>query len=321
MPSLTRRSLGLSALALAAATLPFPGLPLAARAATPLRIGYQKNGALVILRQQKRLDGLGFAVEWHEFASGPPLLEAVNAGAVDFGATGDTPPIFAQAAGADFVYVGAQPVAGANQAILVPRNSPIRGLADLKGKRIAYTKGSSAHNVIVSALVSVGLTPADIQSVFLQPPEAAAAFRNGALDAWVIWDPFLAIAEADPATRVLATAEGIAPTNSFFLARRSYAEQHPAVILAMLDAINGAADWARGHPAELADIMAEVTGVPLAVQRVAAPRGVYATQPLDATIIGRQQAIADSFASLRIIPAPIDIRAAVWTPPTAGAPL
>ena len=250
-----------------------------------------------------------------EFSSGPPILEALNAGAIDFCATGDTPPIFAQAAGAALVYVGGQPSPGTNSAILVKQDLPIHSIADLRGKRVAYTKGSSAHNFVVRALASAGMTPADIQSVWLQPPEAGAAFRSGALDAWVIWDPFFAIAAAEPGTRVLTTALGVAPSNSFFLARRAFADQNPALILSTLDAINAAADWAHSHPNDLASVMAQVTGVPLAAEKVAAPRGVYAVQPMDEKIIAQQQAIADSFAALKIIPARIDIRSAVWNPP------
>ncbi len=303
---LTRRSLGAAALALS--------LPRFARAAGRVRIGYQKNGALVIVRQQRRLDPLGLAVEWVEFTSGPPLLEALNARAIDFGATGDTPPIFAQAAGADLLYVGGQPIAGANEALLVRADSPIRTLADLRGKRVAFTKGSSAHNMVVQALARAGLKPADIQPVNLQPPDAGAAFRSGALDAWAVWDPFFAMAELEPTTRVLTTAEGVAPSNSFFLASRSFTEREPGTVLALLDAINGAAGWASANPEALAATLASVTGVPLAAQRIAAPRGVYAVQPMDEAIIARQQAIADTFAALRLIPARVDVRAAAWRP-------
>ena len=303
---LTRRGLGGAALALS--------LPSLARAAGRVRIGYQKNGALAVMRQQRRLEAQGLAAEWVEFSSGPPLLEALNARAVDFGATGDTPPIFAQAAGSDLLYVGGQPVAGANQAVLVPASSPIRALVDLRGKRVAFTKGSSAHNMVVQVLARAGLKPADIQQVNLQPPDAGAAFRTGALDAWAVWDPFFAIAELEPTTRVLTTAEGVAPSNSFFLASRAFTEREPGTVLALLDAINATADWARANPEELAQTLAGITGVPLAAQRVSALRGVYTVQPMDEAIIARQQSIADTFAELRVIPSRIDVRAAVWRP-------
>ena len=312
MMQLNRRA-ALLGLGLAAAALP-------ARAAHgALRIGYQKNGSLVILRRQGTLEALfgpkGVAVTWVEFTSGPPLLEALNAGAVDFGATGDTPPIFAQAAGADLAYVGAQPVLGDNQAIIVREGGPVRTLADLRGRQVAYTRGSSAHNVVVQALAKAGLQPSDIQSVPLQPADAGAAFRTGAIDAWAIWDPFLAIAQQDPATRVLAQATEVAPSNSFFLARRAWAASAPEQVAALLDAINGAAAWAAANPDALADLMTQLTGVPLAAQRVAAPRGVYAVQPMNDTVIAQQQGIADTFARLRIIPARIDVRQALWVPP------
>lgn len=307
-----RRALaGLLALPLAA--------PRVARAAGSVRIGYQKNGSLVLIRQQRRLEAIGLAAEWVEFQSGPPILEALNAGAIDFGATGDTPPIFAQAAGAALLYVGGQPVDGRSSGLLVPRESPIASLADLRGRRVAFTKGSSAHNFVVRALASAGLKPSDIQHVNLQPPDAAAAFRSGALDAWAIWDPFFAIAELEPTTRVLTTAQGVAPSNSFFLASARFAATQPGTIATLLEAINDVAGWAAANPEALATSLAEVTGVPLAAQRVAAPRGVYAVQRIDAAIIAQQQAIADSFAALRIIPARIDIRQAVWSGATAPA--
>ena len=302
-----------------------PALSHRARAGQTLRIGYQKNGALVILRRQATLEALfaplGVTISYVEFNSGPPLLEALGANAVDFGATGDTPPIFAQAAGVDLVYVGAQPVRGNNQAIIVRDGGPVKTLADLKGRKLAYTRGSSAHNVVVKALARAGLTPSDIQTVALQPPDAIAAFRNGSIDAWAIWDPFLAIAQQDPATKVLVQGIDVAPSNSFFLASRAWAERSPGQVQTLLDAINGAAAWAVSHPDELAGLMAQVTGVPIEAQRVAAPRGVYAVQKLDAGIIAQQQEIADTFARLKIIPAPIDIRKLVWTPPTTRAAL
>ena len=295
------------------------GAAASAQAADPLRIGYQKYGSLVILRSQATLEALfgprGIGVRWVEFPTGPSLLEALNAGAVDFGATGDTPPIFAQAAGADLLYVGAQPLRRDAQAMIVRDGSPVRTLFDLRGRRVAFTRGSSAHNVVVKALLSAGLTLADIQPVPLQPADAAAAFRSGAVDAWAIWDPFLAIAQQDPATRVLVQAADVAPSNSFFLARREWVEQSPAQVATLLDAINGAAAWAEANPERLAGLMAEVTGVPIEAQRVAAPRGVYAVQPFDATILAQQQDIADTFARLRIIPAPIDVRRVVWVRP------
>jgi aliphatic sulfonates family ABC transporter substrate-binding protein len=293
---------------------PLLGLAGRARAADEVRIGYQKNGSLVILRQQRTLEARGLAVRWVEFQSGPPLLEALNAGAIDFGATGDTPPVFAQAAGVDFVYAGYQPITGRNNAVLVKRGGPIAAPADLRGRRVAVTKGSSAHYVLVKALASAGLGFADIKPTYLQPADAGPAFRSGAVDAWTIWDPFYAIAERDPETRVLMNGE-VAPSSSFFLARRLWAEQRPDVLLDLLRAINGAARWSETHQEDLARIMAEVTGVDIAAQRVAAARGSYRVGIMDAAGIRQQQEVADTFRALGAIPAPVDVRKVVWTPP------
>ncbi len=313
---LTRRAFGRTlargfGLSLGALALP----ALAQAASAPARIGYQKSGSLVLVRQQDLLRPSGVAAEWVEFPSGPPLLEALAAGAVDFGATGDTPAIFAQAAGTDLLYVGAQPTSGASEAILVPATSAVRTVAELRGKRVAFTRGSSAHAAVLLNLAAAGLTMADVQPVALQPPDAAAAFRSGAVDAWAIWDPFFAMAQLEPTTRVLITDEVAAPSNSFFLASRRFAERQPQAVLALLDAINSAAAWAQGHPEELAGVMAKVTGVPLAAERVAAPRGVYTVRRMDDAIVVRQQHIADLFAQARIIPTKIDVRSIVWTPP------
>src|SRR4051794_41050539 len=163
-----------------------------------IRIGYQKTGVLVIARQRATLEKhfapQGIDVKWVEFSSGPPMMEAMNVGSVDYGAVGDSPPVFAQAAGAAIVYAAGQPITN-GQGILVPKDSPIRSIADLKGKRIGFTKGSSAHNVMVQTLEKAGLTYADITPVYLTPPDAGPAFANGSIDAWAIWDPYFAIGE------------------------------------------------------------------------------------------------------------------------------
>jgi sulfonate transport system substrate-binding protein len=108
--------------------------------AKTLRIGYQKYGNFVLLRArgtlEKRLAAQGTSVQWLEFPAGPQLLEGLNAGAVDVGTVGETPPIFAQAAGVDFVYIASEPPAPRGEALVVPHDSPIRTDADLRGKKV-----------------------------------------------------------------------------------------------------------------------------------------------------------------------------------------
>lgn len=287
--------------------------------AREFRIGYQKSGGLVIARRQeaieKRLAPRGIKVSYIEFQSGPPLLEALNLGAIDFGTTGDTPPIFAQAARADLLYVATIPSPGAGSAILVRRDSPIRSLADLKGRSIAFTKGSSAHNFTVNAVKKAGLAWNDVKPVHLSPADAGAAFANGSVDAWAIWDPFYAIAEKTQDARVLTTAEGIVETNSFYLANGSFAKANPGTLREVIAELTRVADWATAHTDEVAKALAEVTGVALEHQQRAVARTRYAVTPVTEDVIRSQQAIADEFHRLGLIPRPITVRDAVWAPP------
>jgi sulfonate transport system substrate-binding protein len=283
------------------------------------RIGYQKSGVLVIARQQgvieRRLGKLGIAVKWVEFSSGPPLLEAMNAGSLELGATGDAPPIFAQAAGAAIVYVAGAPINN-GQAIIVKRDSSIRSLADLKGKRVAFTKGSSAHNITIAALEKAGLGYTDITPAYLSPADAAAAFSRDSIDAWTIWDPFLAIAEKTQGARVVAESADVAKTFSFYLANRDFAARYPKVVNEALDGLAEAANWAENNRGEVAKALAAVTGVSLEAQTIAANRASFPFGPVTPEIIASQQAIADRFHKLGLIPRAIIVREAVWTAPS-----
>ena len=283
-----------------------------------IRIGYQKNGVLVIARQRAALEQhftpQGIDVKWIEFSSGPPMLEAMNVGSVDYGAVGDTPPIFAQAAGANLVYAAGEPIITGHQGILVPANSPIRSLADLKGKRVGFTKGSSAHNVIVVALEKAGLSYADITPVYLTPPDAGPAFANGSIDAWSIWDPYFAIGEVKQNGRILVTSSDIARTNSFFIANRDFARDHGAALQQIIDVTSATAKWAEAHRDEVAKSLSVITGIPLDIQTVAASRESFLMGPITDEVIATQQGVADRFYRLGLIPKPIVVRDAVWKP-------
>ncbi|HXY99665.1 MAG TPA: aliphatic sulfonate ABC transporter substrate-binding protein [Stellaceae bacterium] len=304
------------------APLALMALASVARAEDVLRIGYQKSGTLAVLKGKPelapRLAALGVSIRWVEFPSGPPLLEAINAGSIDFGYTGDAPPIFAQAAGGRVVYVGYLPSPGASQAILVRKDAPIATVADLRGKRVAVTKGSSAHNFLVKALAGAALAYEDVEPAYLQPPDAAAAFRNGSVDAWAIWDPFFAQIEQSGTVRVLITAEQVAPSNAFFLAARDYAGAHAAIMLAAIDDIDAVSRWSQAHQTEVAAIIATLTGVDLAAEKVALARSDYGVALLTEAVIAQQQEIADTFHKLGLLPHAIEVRKAVWTPPIAA---
>jgi sulfonate transport system substrate-binding protein len=282
-----------------------------------VRIGYQKNGVLVITRQQAALEAhfapKGIAVKWVEFSSGPPMLEAMNVGSVDYGAVGDAPPIFAQSAGAAIVYAAGQPVTN-GQGILVPKNSPIRSIADLKGKRVGFTRGSSAHSVVMQALEKTGLTYADITPVYLTPPDGGPAFGNGSIDAWAVWDPYFAIGEVRQNGRILINASDIIKNNAFFIANSAFARNQGAVLQQIIDVTAATAVWAEAHRDEVAKSLSAVTGVPLDIQTVAANRASFAIGPITNDIVATQQDVADHFFKIGLIPRPVSIKDALWKP-------
>jgi sulfonate transport system substrate-binding protein len=311
---ISRRSfVGTSAVA---ALLGLASVPALAETSKQIRIGYQKNGVLVIARQQAALEqhfqASGIAISWIDFPSGPPMLEAMNAGSVDFGQVGDTPPIFAQAAGAKIVYVAGQPITN-GQGILVKPDNAILTLADLKGKRIGFTKGSSAHNVVVMALEKVGLQYGDIAPVYLSPPDGAAAFARDAIDAWAIWDPYFAIGEVRGGGRVLVNASAIGKANSFYIANRGFATQSPQLVSGVISVLAQTADWAERHRDQVGRVLAEITGVDLDIQTIAAQRSSFAIGKLTDDIVVTQQAVADRFFRLGLIPRQIVVREAIWT--------
>jgi sulfonate transport system substrate-binding protein len=280
-----------------------------------IRIGYQKNGVLVIARQRATLENhfepQGIDVKWVEFSSGPPMMEAMNVGSVDYGAVGDSPPVFAQAAGAAIVYAAGQPITN-GQGILVPQNSTIRSIADLKGKRVGFTKGSSAHNVIVQTLEKAGLTYNDITPIYLTPPDAGPAFANGSIDAWSIWDPYFTIGETKQGGRVLVNADEITKTNSFYIANRDFAKNNAPILQQIIDVTVSTAAWAEAHRDEVAKSLSAVTGIALDIQTIAANRSSFAVGPITEDIIATQQGVADRFFRLGLIPRAVAVRDIVW---------
>jgi sulfonate transport system substrate-binding protein len=281
-----------------------------------LRIGYQKTSILLAVKAQKalekRFEPRGIAVRWVEFPFGPPLLEALNAAAIDYGYTGNAPPIFAQAAHANIQYVAVIPTRGYGQAIVVPNGSPLQTLADLRGKKVAVAKGSSAHDLLVAALESANIPWSEITPVYLAPADAAAAFSRGAVDAWSIWDPFYAIAELRQKARALPIDPKAAEQNSFFLANTDFIAGHADVVTAVNEEIAKSTQWASAHRDELAALFAEASGVDLAAQKRSVSRAEFTFGPLTEVVIVQQQAVADRFYRLGLIPAPVAVRDIVW---------
>jgi sulfonate transport system substrate-binding protein len=308
LPAVFHRTLVILIL-VAMALAPFA---LAQNADNVLRIGYQKYGTLVLLKArgslEKRLALLHVEVKWTEFPAGPQLLEGLNVGSIDFGTVGEAPPIFAQAAGADLVYVGNEPAASAAEAIIVPSNSPIKTVAELKGKKVALNKGSNVHFLLVKLLEKAGVRYTDIDTVFLTPADARAAFERGSVDAWAIWEPFFAAAQRQTGARILADGTGVVSNHQFFLASRPYASKRADVVAIVLEEVGAVDAWAKTNPKEAAAALSPQIGLDQATVELALSRGGYGVKPVDDAVLAEQQRIADSFYDLKLIPKHINIR-------------
>ena len=271
-----------------------------------IRIGYQKYGTLTILKSrgslEERLKPEGVSVQWVQFPAGPQLLEALNAGSLDVGHTGEAPPIFAQAAGAPLVYVANEPPNPKGEAILVPKNSPITDVAGLKGKKVALNKGSNVHYLLVEALKAAGLKYSDIQPAYLPPADARAAFEQGKVDAWVIWDPFFTAAKRATGARVLRDGEGLVANREFYLAAKPFYEQYPDRIKAILEELQKVDDWAAAKPTEVAQRLSPELGIDVPTLEEVAKRRPYGVQAITDEVVNYQQKVADTFFELKLLP-------------------
>ena len=287
-----------------------------------VRIGYQKYGTLNVLKAEgsleKSLSAKGITVTWTLFPAGPQLLEALNAGSIDFGNTGEAPPVFAQAAGVNLVYFGNQPPYPKGEGVLVKKDSPVRGVSDLKGKRIALNKGSNVHFFLVKLLEKNGLKIDDITPVYLTPADAWAALEGGSIDAWVIWDPYMSAAVDRSGARVLQDAEGVAANREFFLADRRFAESHQEVLLAVRDAVGRCGTWVATKPQEVVSYLAPQLGMSEQVISKVIQAQPWGFQPITDQVVSDQQTIGDTFFSLKLIPKTIRVSEAVVRMPACS---
>lgn len=315
--------IGLLGLVIAACTAPTAVVPTthtdiaAAEASVPiqLRIGYQRGGEFMLMKVQQTLEkrfGQDVAVTWTLFTSGPPLLEALNAGEIDLGSTGDTPPIFAQAAGVPLIYVASRTSNGAGSAIIVSADSPIQSITQLRGKKVAFTKASSAHLLLIRTLEKFGLTYSDIDPVFLQPPEARAALQSNSIDAWVIWNPFLESAKQELNAQVLVDGSEVSPTKGFVLASETFVAEHDAIVSAVIEELQAARRWAIANIEDYASLLEKETEVPASVWinsfQIDAPEYLF----MDEVAVNYQQNVADIFYELELIPERLEITQVVW---------
>jgi sulfonate transport system substrate-binding protein len=305
---------------LGAAALAPLGMPAVRAAERTVRLSYQRSSTLLTILKAKgtldeRLKPLGFAPSWHLFTS---VIEPMNAGAVDLHAdVADAVPIFTQAANAPLTFYAREVGSPAAEAIIVPEDSPIRSIADLKGRTVGVSRGSGCHFVLAAALKRAGLAFSDIKPAYLQAPEGLAAFGQGSLDAWVIWDPFLAIAQAKRPVRVLADATGLSSYHRYYLANNRFVAENPQVVGIVYDALRQTGRWVKAEPDAAVALLAPIWG-DLSPEVVATVnrRRTYDVTPVVRSELGEQQAIADTFREARLIPRDLDATAVnTWQPP------
>jgi sulfonate transport system substrate-binding protein len=287
-----------------------------------VRIGYQKSSTLTAILKnngvlEKALAPLGVRVSWHEFTSGLPLLEAINTNNIDFGAdVADTVPLFAQAAGAKLAYIAEEAASPSAQAILVGAESPIRTLADLKGKKVAVTKGAGSHFLLLAALAKSGLNFKDISPAYLTPADGRAAFIGGNVDAWVAWDPFLTSAQRQSNARVLSDgSNGLASYKRYYLSSAAFADRRSDVLNVIFAKLDETGQWVKAHPKDAATLLAGLWGIDAATVEEANSHRSYKVGVVTAPGLSEQQRIADAFFSEGLLPVKVDAgNATIWTP-------
>lgn len=287
-----------------------------------LRIGFQKSSTLLILlKAEGALDAalapLGVKTQWFEFTSGLPTLEALNVGSIDFSAdVADTVPLFAQAAGARLTYVAQEAPSPEAQAILVPKDSPIRAVADLKGKKVAVAKAAGAHYLLLKSLEKAGLKWRDIEPAYLQPADGRAAFERGAVDAWVVWEPFVAAVQKGKDVRVVADGKyADVGYRRYYLASASYAARRADVLNAIVSELRKTGQWAKRNPGEAAEFLSPLFGLDAATIALSNTRRSLDVRPVDDEALGEQQKIADAFTAEKLLPKKLALRdVAVWAP-------
>ena len=279
-------------------------------ATATIRFGYQRSSTLLTILKangtlEKRFADKGFGVSWHLFDN---VIDPMNTGALDFYAdAADTVPVFAQGAKAPFTYYAREIGSPSAEAIIVHADSPLRTVADLKGKAVAVDRGSGSHFVLAAALKRVGLSLGDVRPAYLKPSDAIAAFERRGVDALSIWDPFLAILESRSPTRTLCDATGLTHYHRYYTANTNTLERDPELVGIVFDALVETGRWVRQRPQEAAKIIAPLMGgIPISVVETIEHRRTYDVQPVDRNELGDQQVIADTFFDAGLFPARID---------------
>ncbi|MFT4085936.1 MAG: ABC transporter substrate-binding protein [Gordonia sp. (in: high G+C Gram-positive bacteria)] len=269
-----------------------------------LTVGDQVKGTQSLLEASGELKNLPYKIKWATFEAGPPLLEAAAADKIDFGGTGDVPPVFAQSAGSPLKIVAVTSVRKAGDYLLVPEGSSIKSVAELKGKKVAFTKGSSSNGLVLAALKQAGLKPSDITETFLSPSEGLAAFTSGQVDAWAVWNPYAAVAKSKGKPRVLADGTNLTSKQTYYLASKGALADSAKdeALKDLVGRIARAQRWAATHEDQWVPIFSKLTTLPEQVAKATFESSSGSLVPIDDAVIGKQQRLIDLFADAKVIP-------------------
>ncbi|WP_213452056.1 aliphatic sulfonate ABC transporter substrate-binding protein [Rhizomonospora bruguierae] len=272
----------------------------------PLRVGYQRYGSESLVKAREA----GGDLAWSLFESGPALTEALRAGSIDIGETGEAPPVFAAAARTDFRIVATSAEVPEGEAVLVHSDSGFSSFADLKGRTIALNKGSNVNWLLLRLLAANGMTLDDVTVRYLKPAEARPAFDSRQVDAWIVWDPYFALAEG-PGVKVLVDATGLAGNREYILVSTKALDTKSEQIKRFLTTLRETTDWGIAHPDERAGVLAPELRIPLDVTKRSLERSAKPLAPVTPAIGEELQRIADGFADLKLIPGPVDMRSLI----------
>ncbi len=274
-------------------------------------MGNQKGGLRPLFEASGVGKGAPYPIEWSEFQAAQPLLEALNADAVDIGSAGDLNFFSVYANGAPIKAVGATRSDGAAQSIVVRGDSPIRTVADLRGRRVATARGGWTHYSLLRILESAGVKPSELTIVLLLPSDAAIAFRSGAVDAWSVWEPFTSLEVVQFDARVLAHARGLTPSASLLAASDpALRDKRPQIADFVARQARGWT-WARDHLPDYASSTARLIHLPGPVVQRAYEVNDTRAIPIDDALIREFQTAVDHAVTDGIVSRHFDVAGSV----------
>lgn len=278
-----------------------------------VQIGVQGSGGLFGKAREEKwfeseFEKLGVKVEWSEFQSGPPMTEAMASNKLDFAGLGNMPVVAAQAADIPFKVISQGLEGKKNVAIIVPTDSQITSLADLKGKKVAVAKGSNAYNFLYRGLNEAGLKDTDLEIIQLQPDEAQPAFESGGVDAWATWDPYITLNTLTGKAKVLIDGEQLGVLSpSFYIVREGFADKYPELVTLYLKVFNKAIAWEEENQEEALERYAAERNIPVEVIKGILERSKTINIPVSDEIVAELQQTADFQYEIQNIRKKIDV--------------